>query len=111
MDKLRISYKWSNMDNATPDKLCSMVGIRLKYERLRSGLSQAAMARKAGLSLTTFRRLERTGQGSIENLMALLLATGRQAAAALLFPEPVHQVSEKLRERAFAARQRKKDTV
>jgi transcriptional regulator with XRE-family HTH domain len=100
--------KWPNPDDMTPLRLVRMIAARMKGERLRLGLSQQALATRAGIPLTTYRRLERSGEGSIENLLAILIALGRQAGAALLFPDapPVLAIN-RIRQRAFAPRTRR----
>lgn len=100
-------HKWPDLDDLTPPRLARMIAVRMKGERLRLGLSQQALASRSDIPLTTYRRLERTGEGSIENLLAVLIAVGRQAAAALLFPDALPVLANStIRQRAYARRTR-----
>lgn len=108
MSELAGLIKWPNPDDMTPLRLARMIAARMKGERLRLGLSQQALATRAGIPLTTYRRLERTGEGSIENLLAILIAVGRQAGAALLFPDAPPAIgTNTIRQRAYAPRARR----
>ncbi len=68
------------------EQLSKLVADRMRAERVRRNLTQEAMAEAAGISLRTYRRLEATGKGSIENLLSILKAMGRTAVVAMLFP-------------------------
>lgn len=65
-------------------------------ERLRSwrvspqgaGLSQAALAERSGVSLTSIKRFERTGGITLLNLVALMRALGLVANLEELVPDP-----------------------
>ena len=70
------------------EQLCRLMAAQLKAERLRRDWTQEFAARQANLPLRTYCRLERLGNGSIENLMALLKAFNRQMLVAVLFPGP-----------------------
>ncbi len=48
--------------------------IRLTRQRLR--LTQPLLASKSGVSVTTLSRLEREGQGAVDNLLRVLQALG-----------------------------------
>ena len=72
--------------DSSPNDLCRLVAERMRAERLRQNLTQSSVAARARLALRTYRRLEATGQGSVQALMAVLKALGRQVAAVVLFP-------------------------
>lgn len=60
------------------------------------------MAKKTGIALRTYKRIELTGTGSIENLIIILRTFGRIRAVELLFPSPVVNQRPTLVERAQA---------
>lgn len=84
----------------------------MRAHRIRLARTQADVALNAGLSLRTYRRLEATGRGSIESLIAVLQITGRVTAVALLFPEaapvPMESTQERIRKYAFSPRPKRK---
>lgn len=61
---------------------------RIRSERTRQGFSQAVMAEKSGIALRTYKRIELTGAGSIQNLIVILRTLGRIRAVEVLFPPP-----------------------
>lgn len=104
--------KWPNMADVGVPELCRLVGERLRAHRIRLARTQADVAVSAGLSLRTYRRLEATGRGSVESLIAVLQATGRVAAVAILFPEaapvPMESTQDRIRKYAFSPRPKRK---
>lgn len=70
------------------EDICLEIGKRLRAERLRKGLSQAAMSKLSGIPLRTYKRLETSGSGSIGTFVAAIRATGRLIGLQLLLPQP-----------------------
>lgn len=68
--------------------VCSFLASRIRAERLKRRHSQAVMARISGIPLRTYKRIELTGTGSIENLIVILRTFERLAAIKLLLPHP-----------------------
>ncbi len=62
---------------ATPDETARLLADRLRRLRLLAGWKQSTLAHRAGVSLPTVRRYERTGRTSIENLLRLCHALAR----------------------------------
>lgn len=106
------STKWPNVADVGVDELCQLVGDRMRAYRIRLARTQAEVASSASLSLRTYRRLEATGRGSIESLIAVLQVTGRVTAVAILFPEaapvPVKSTEDRIRKYAFSPRPKRK---
>lgn len=67
---------------------CKFLASRIRTTRLQLSLTQAAMAEKAGIAIRTYKRIEQTGTGTIENLVLILQATGRIKGLEMLFPPP-----------------------
>lgn len=71
------------------------LGVRLRELRLQRNITQAALARLAGVSRPTLAAFERGGRGSVETLAAVMYALGREAElAALLAPDPPSTLAE-----------------
>lgn len=77
-----------NLASATNKEVCSFLASRIRSERLRQGYSQAEMAEKSGIALRTYKRIELTGTGTIQNLIVILRALERIRTVELLFPLP-----------------------
>lgn len=77
-----------DLTTVTDDEVCSFLASRIRSERLRQGYSQAVMAEKSGIALRTYKRIESTGTGSIQNLIVILRSVDRITAIKLLFPTP-----------------------
>lgn len=75
-----------NLTLATNEEVCSFLASRIRFERLHKGYSQAVMAEKSGIALRTYKRIELTGTGSIENLVVILRTLERIRAVEILFP-------------------------
>lgn len=67
-------------------ELCTFVSDRLRAERIRLQYTQQEMSNICGIPLRTYKRLELSGNGTIENLIRTLVATDRVKALDLLFP-------------------------
>jgi len=57
----------------TPEELTLEVAAGVKRLRLRRNWTQQELARRAGITLATYRRFERTGRISLERLMQLAI--------------------------------------
>lgn len=68
--------------------LCMFFSSRLRAERIRLNRSQLEMSKLCGIPLRTYKRLELSGKGTIENFIRTLVATDRVLALDLLFPDP-----------------------
>jgi transcriptional regulator with XRE-family HTH domain len=74
-----------------PDRILRDLGARLQQARLGRGWSLKEMALRAGLPLSTYKRLEYGGQGSTIALVRVLVALGRQGEIdALAAPRVEH---------------------
>ncbi|MCC6193139.1 MAG: helix-turn-helix transcriptional regulator [Burkholderiales bacterium] len=61
---------------ATPREVGSLLGQRLRAQRLAQALSQDELAVRAGVSAGTVKNLERKGQASVESLLRVVAALG-----------------------------------
>lgn len=64
-----------------PDAVCQQIGVRLRALRLARNFSQQELAERAGVSLSSLRRLEASGQASLE--LVVRVAQALQATQGL----------------------------
>ncbi len=77
-----------------PDAVCQELGSRLRALRLLGNLSQQELAGRAGASLSTIRRLEASGQVSLDVLVrvAQALQVGQDLDG--LFLPPMQSIAQ-----------------
>ena len=86
--------------------MCAELGRRVKRNRLMRNLSQQELANMTLASLSSVRRLESQGQGSL--LLFVRVASALQIVDQLdsLFDEPMQTIAQAEREEALALRKR-----
>ncbi len=67
-------------------ELARHVAGRARAERLRRGWTQQALAERAGMSLSSLRRFERTGEIAFMSLVRVAFALDGTEGIAALFP-------------------------
>lgn len=77
-----------DQSSKTPEELQKELGVRLKARRISRNLSQAQLAKKAGVSLKTLRNLEHGEGSSVETLVRTLKALDATNTLDLLAPTP-----------------------
>ena len=73
----------------TPQELAIGLGARIRQRRIALGHTQAVAAERAGVAYRTWRRMEKDGRASIDDLVRAALALSCEADLAALFPQPV----------------------
>lgn len=81
------------------------LGSRIEAVRLSRNVTQADLAREAGVSLRTITRLENGEGGSLDTFLRVLAALGLADNLTALIPDPSVRPIERVR-RAGAERQR-----
>jgi len=61
---------------ASEQEIRAALGQRLRAQRLVKGLSQADLAERSGISLSTVKLIESKGQCTLENFLRTLIALG-----------------------------------
>lgn len=87
-------------------EILQTLGARLRTERLAQSLSQQELAAMAGLSLGALRKLEASGQSSLETLVRTVQALGLAGDFEDLFVRPHDSIARM--ERAAQAGQRQR---
>lgn len=83
-----------------------MLGERIRALRLARNLSQQELANMGGASLSTVRRLEATGQGSLQLVVQVAQALHAAQGLQTLFALPARSIAEAEAAVQLSARQR-----
>lgn len=94
------------IDLLTPDEACSDLGARCRGLRLARNLSQAELAAMTGSSLSSIRRLEARGQGTLMLLVRIIQALQAGAQLESFLVLPTRSIADV--ERAVAATRRQR---
>jgi transcriptional regulator with XRE-family HTH domain len=97
------------MNASILDSLATLGG-QIKTRRLAMSLTQADAAVRAGVAYRTWRRMEKDGSASIEDLVRAAIALRCEEGLISLFPEPVASSMDELliRQRIAAELTRRK---
>jgi transcriptional regulator with XRE-family HTH domain len=94
----------------TPIELAKALGDQIRARRLVLGWSQADAASRAGVSYSTWRRLEKNGSASIDDLVRAAIVLRCEEYLKGLFPLPaassIDELLERQRNEARSARSR-----
>ncbi len=86
--------------------ICTELGGRIKRLRLVQNLSQQQLADMTQSSLSSVRRLEAQGQGSLEFVVRVMQALQAVEQLDSLFEQPMQSIAQAEREQSLAVRQR-----
>lgn len=105
MDKIR-TFKAKN-----PVSMIRVIGHRVRDHRLARGWTQAEVAERSGVSLSTLKLLEREGKGSLQRLAKIAMVLNLDGELRGLFAEPdrydsMEEVERTKRKRAPSAKRR-----
>ncbi|MDD5332728.1 MAG: helix-turn-helix transcriptional regulator [Rhodoferax sp.] len=90
----------------THTEICRELGQRCKHLRLQANLSQLELAQRGGASLSSIRRLEASGQATLELLVRVTQALHLVSHLENLLVVPALSIADA--ERALAAKQRQR---
>jgi transcriptional regulator with XRE-family HTH domain len=96
--------KISPFKQRNPVQLIREIGGRIRTHRLARGWTQAELAERAGVSLSTLKLLEREGKGSLQRLAKIAVILNLDGELRGLFAEPARY--ESLESVELASRQR-----
>ncbi len=90
--------------------ILKQIGEKLKAIRLKQNITQQSLAVSSGVPLSTLRRIENTGSGSVESLLRLMRELGmlemlhslteQEQLSPQAYYELVHGAQKKVRKRA-----------
>ncbi len=83
-----------------PVHLTREIGGRIRTHRLARGWTQAELAARSGVSLSTLKLLEREGKGSLQRLAKIAVILNLDGELKLLFSSPPAYQSHDAVERA-----------
>lgn len=92
----------------TPGEIGRLLASRVRALRLQQAWTQQEMADRAGLTLATYRRFERTGRIALERLLRIAVVLDACAGFDQLFTFPPVQSLAELAKRTRPVRQRGK---
>jgi transcriptional regulator with XRE-family HTH domain len=101
-------------DNTLPLKVASPFEVkqrlkaRVRQRRLEANLTQEGLARRANVSFGTLKHFERTGDASIETLIAIAFALNAESEFDALFPPMPYRTIDDVIERKPRQRGRRK---
>lgn len=79
----------------TPEEVEHLLSTRVRELRLLAGWKQSSLAARAGVSLPTLRRFERTGRTTLASFLRICHALGQlDALAELLRPPEARTMTE-----------------
>ena len=91
-----------------PVHLMREIGGRIRTHRLARGWTQAELAERSGVSLSTLKLLEREGKGSLQRLAKIAVILNLDGELQKLFAEPNHYESMEALQRTRRAQSPKK---
>ena len=86
----------------TPQETATLLADRFKALRLEAGFKRSTLATQAGVSESSLKRFETSGQVSLQNLLRLAHALGRLEDFADLFTPPPATTLAGLRQQSVA---------
>lgn len=93
-------------DLLTHQEICRELGQRCRRLRLQANLSQLELAERTGASLSSIRRMETSGQATLELLVRVAQALHLVSHLESLFILPVLSIADAERDVAATKRQR-----
>jgi transcriptional regulator with XRE-family HTH domain len=89
----------------TPRELRLGLGQAIRVRRIRQGWSQEEAATRAGMGLSTWKRMEVHGPSLVENLINAAIVLRCEEGLAQLFPMPAASSLDELLQRQAATEQ------
>lgn len=96
---------------STPSEICAMLALRLRAVRLQRNVSQQDLAQRVGTSLSTIRRFEAQGQGTLDLVMRIAQALHCTQGLDALFVQEPQSIADLQMQSQGAQRQRARKAV
>lgn len=91
-------------DFYTPSEISETLGKRLKHQRLNQNLTQAELAQKAGIGLSTVARIESGEGGTLDTVIRFAMSVGLVNEFADLFAFKPTTIDEVITQRTSRKR-------
>jgi transcriptional regulator with XRE-family HTH domain len=91
----------------TPEELRQDLGQAIRMRRIGQRLSQEESAKHAGMSLSTWKRMEVNGPSSVEHLINAAITLRCEEGLSQLFPPPAASSMDELLKRQTATADQK----
>ncbi len=89
-----------SLEQLLPDEISTKLGEKTKALRLLAGWKRATLANRAGVSESSLKRFEQTGQASLALVLRVAVSLGRLSEfEPLLAPPPARSIAELDRQR------------
>ncbi len=98
------------LTSTTASAICQTIASRVKSRRLELNLTQNGLASRADVNIETYRKFERTGEISLQNLVKLASALNMTHDFDALFSEKQYQSLDDLLNAETSIRKRGKKT-
>ena len=95
-----------DLDFIKPEEVVTLIGERLRKQRLFLEMSQAEVAARSGVGVNTVSNLEAGRNVSVENLVRIAMVLGRLHELQALFQPQLNSVNDILRYESQSKRQR-----
>ena len=96
------------LNEKSPHTVSLDIANKVKQRRLEKNLTQKGIAERATVSLATYRRFERTGEVSLQNLLLIALVLGSLEDFELLFARRVYSTLDDVLDEGKTKRKRGK---
>lgn len=91
LSKMNTIDKILSVAPPTANDICMAIANRVKQRRLDLNLTQLGLCNIAKINISSYRRFERTGKISIDSLIRIALATGKDEDFDALFATPIYK--------------------
>ena len=85
-----------SLELKTPPEIVREIAQRMRRSRLQRSWTQQELSRRSGVSLSSLRRFERTGQVALLSLVRIAIALDATQGLASLFPETLTSLDDVL---------------
>lgn len=90
----------------SPNDVCKSVAEKVKIRRLELNLTQEGLSLRSDVNISTYRKFERTGEISFQNLVKIALSLNSIDAFQLLFQQRQYQNINQVLDKNGAQRKR-----
>jgi len=97
-------------NKSTVKDICQSIAVRVKSRRLEMNLTQNGLSARSGVNIETYRKFERTGEVSLQNLVKIAFAMDVTTDFDVIFAQKQYQSLDDLLDMGNKKRKRGKRT-